>query len=367
MSTSLGCSVATALTGSWRATLTPLEVTPQQLADIAPLLVEGGAAALAWRRLGNGRLRNSAPGRSLRDAYFSQSIAVERAERILADAFQRLRDAGIEPILIKGWVASHLYTDLALRPYSDIDLCVDPRQFEAAKQVVESAKGKLIDVELHEGVPDLDERPWSEIVSRSRRVPLGASMVRALGAEDQLRQLCIHYLRHSALKPLWLCDIAAAIEQLPSHFDWPYFRGGDVCANQWTMCFLGLACHLLGATTTAPDILRATETLPVWLIDNVLWRWGNGLRRLPLTQLLKRLAHFPSVVRHHWLNRMTIAYRSNLAPDCSLTKVLAFATLQQPIKAGLRLRRIVTTRFHKWIAAPDVPCNLHRCDASRYL
>ncbi len=228
------------------------------------------------------------------------------------------------------------------------------------------ANGKLIAVELHEGAPDLPGRSWAEIVRRSRLMRLGATQVRALGAEDELRQLCGHFLRHSALRPLWLCDIAAAIEQLPADFDWDYFGSGDRWTAAWTRCFLGLACHLLGARTAAPHIADAAATVPRWLVANVLWRWGTGVRRPRLLDLLRRPIQLRGVVQHQWLNRITIAYRSRLAPNCSPAKVLAFAALQQPIKAGIRLRRIVAKRFGKWTATPAAPFNLHPSDISRY-
>lgn len=361
-----GQAIAAALAGGWRAAAPPLEMRPEQLGEIAPMLLDGGAAGLVWRRLPGGALRNSAAGRALKDAYIGQAVVVERNEHILADAVTRLRAAGIEPILIKGWVAAHLYPDLALRPYSDFDLCVDPQQFEAAQRVVQLANGKLVDVELHEGIPDLQQRSWAEIKGRSRRLALSNIIVHALSFEDQLHQLCIHYLRHSALKPLWLCDIAAAIEQLPASFDWHYFRGKDACAAQWAMCFLGLACRLLEAKPTSPEIERAAQSVPAWMIDNVLWRWGNGLERTRLAGLLKHPSQLSGVFRHHWLNRMMIAYRSHLAPDQSLAVILAHAALQQPIKAALRLRRIFSTRLERWASIDVAPCNLHPGDASRY-
>ena len=45
--------------------------------------------------------------------------------------------------------------------------------------------------------------------------------------EDQLRQLCLHLLRHGACRPLWLCDVAVMLESLPGDFDWDRCLGGD--------------------------------------------------------------------------------------------------------------------------------------------
>ena len=42
--------------------------------------------------------------------------------------------------------------------------------------------------------------------------------VRVLSAEDNLRFLCLHLLRHGAVRALWLCDIAMALETRPARF-----------------------------------------------------------------------------------------------------------------------------------------------------
>jgi hypothetical protein len=50
-------------------------------------------------------------------------------------------------------------------------------------------------------------------------VELNGAKIRILGAEDHLRLLCLHLLKHGAWRPLWLCDVAAALESRPSSFD----------------------------------------------------------------------------------------------------------------------------------------------------
>ncbi|MFO0863076.1 MAG: nucleotidyltransferase family protein [Gemmataceae bacterium] len=362
-----GQFVAEMLSGSWRSDPELLESDPDRLAEIAPLLLEGGAGALAWRRLGSARLRNSHAGRRLRQAFLAQAIEVDSCDRMLGDVLRRLRDAGVEPIVIKGWVAARLYPFPSLRPYSDFDVCVDPEQLKTARRVFAETNWKFLSVELHEGVPDISDRPWSEILRRSRLISQGNLRVQALGFEDQLRQFCIHLLRHKALRPLWLCDIAAAIEVLPANFDWAYFLSGDECATEWTQAFLGLACRALGARTSAPPIVAAAEKVPSWLIDDIHWRWGNGMSRMPLIDTLKCPQHLYRVIRHDWLNRMAIAYRSSLSPHCSLPKLLAYAAFQQPMKAAVRIRRIASTRIRKWTGASEEPFSLHLSETSRFL
>src|SRR5205814_891640 len=68
-----------------------------------------------------------------------------------------------------------------------------------------------------------------------------------LGPEDHLRLLCLHMLVHGVCRPLWLCDIGAALESRPAEFDWRWFLSGDPRRTRWALCALGLAHELLGA------------------------------------------------------------------------------------------------------------------------
>ncbi len=51
---------------------------------------------------------------------------------------------------------------------------------------------------------------------RSQLVNLDGVDVRVPGLEDHLGILCLHLLHHGAFRPLWLCDIAAALETRPA-------------------------------------------------------------------------------------------------------------------------------------------------------
>jgi hypothetical protein len=75
---------------------------------------------------------------------------------------------------------------------------------------------------------------WDELFARSQLVPLGDSQIRILGDEDHLRIICLHLLRSGAWRPLWLCDVAVALETLSPDFDWDICLGRDPRQADWS-------------------------------------------------------------------------------------------------------------------------------------
>ena len=47
-----GRLIAKALTHSWRASRSPLEISTEELDIVTPMLLESGAGALGWKRAG---------------------------------------------------------------------------------------------------------------------------------------------------------------------------------------------------------------------------------------------------------------------------------------------------------------------------
>ena len=110
--------------------------------------------------------------------------------------------------------------------------------------------------------------------SCSELVKLENTGVRVLGAEDHLRILCLHFLKHGGWRPLWLCDVAAGLESRPSTFDWDRCLGRSKRRADWIGCTVGLAHRLLGANLgDAPVHDRATH-LPAWLVRSVMHQWN---------------------------------------------------------------------------------------------
>jgi hypothetical protein len=144
-------------------------------------------------------------------------------------------------------------------------------------------------VDLHRGSAELDDRSFAEIFSRSQLVKRGEIEVQIFGPEDHLRLLCVHMLRHGAWRPLWLCDIAVALESRPADFDWGYFLSGEPRRSDWVACAIGLAHQLLGAKVEGTPVEQRSRRLPRWLVPAILKQWGT--RRLPDGMLAPMVNH----------------------------------------------------------------------------
>jgi hypothetical protein len=338
----------------------------------------------------------------LHDAYRQFRLSALVHEREIKYIFSLLRDAGIEAVLVKGWAIARHYTDRGLRPYGDIDLCVRPDQFAKAESVLkclENIEGPCVD--LHSGfaklelatrssarsqvfrvptsvgsfsatkspteVGTLNAALWDELFQRSQLVSLGEDKIRVLGDEDHLRILCLHLLRSGAWRPLWLCDVAVALETLAANFDWERCLGSDPKIAEWVACTIGLAQQLLGAKgkelrakgeeqraeskeqSAAPFALSSLPlaSLPRWLVPAILRQWGRSLNPHAIEQALLAL----SAQMHK--------------PGKFFAEV--YSRWDQPVRATVALRG----RFNNWprwpyqlaelmLRSPEVPKQLAR-------
>ena len=259
---------------SWRPSPPPLECRLEHLAKRAPLLLASGAGPLGWWRVRGSELRTSPPALDLQDAYRLDALQAIIHEREIEEVLTLLRSAGVEPILVKGWAAARLYPEPGLRPYWDIDLCCPPDRYADAAAALKRVKNPAYLVDLHRGFARLDELSWDELYARSQVVTLGEGKVRILSPEDHLRLLCVHLLRHGAWRPLWLCDIAAAVETRPADFDWDRCLTRNRRMADWVTCTIGLAHRLLKVPVDDTPVAGRTENLPRWLGRRVLKHWS---------------------------------------------------------------------------------------------
>jgi len=295
-------SIVTALTGAWRSNAARPPISSAELAEITPLLIQSGAGALVWWRIRHDELAKSDAGTQLHQSYrmhrLEASLHVGRLKRVL----QEFREAGIEPVLVKGWNVARLYRETGLRHYFDVDLCVRQDCYAQAKRLVASLGAEGLYVDLHDELDHLDVMKWDQFFSHSQLLRLGETEVRVPCAEDHLRILCIHWLRHGAWRPAGLCDIAAALEARPDDFDWQRCLGADPIRADWVDCAIELARELLGAEMTSgfegpsadtpARVSARRQNLPRWLVPAVLRKWGGSVSpnyRVPdLAALLSR-------------------------------------------------------------------------------
>jgi hypothetical protein len=243
----------------------------------APLLLKTGAAGLCWPRVRHSDLRASPAAAELHQVYRLQTLRARIDQGKIERVFKLLRSVQVEPILVKGWAIARLYPEHGLRPYGDIDLCIREDQSATAEAALKTSEGRRYNVDLHRGFAKLGGGGTDELYAHSQLVRLGETDVRVLGPEDHLRALCFHMLREGAWRPLWLCDIAVALETRPAGFSWQHCFAGTKRSKELVSCAIGLAHGLLGARLDNIPFRVSLEQLPGWAIPTVLKEWESPL------------------------------------------------------------------------------------------
>jgi hypothetical protein len=270
-----GQLIADFLSGCWRDRQDPIDISARDLEVVTDLLYNSGGIGLAWWRIHESDLKTGPCGELLHQGYRLQALKSPINEERIVKAYRLLRDAGVEPILVKGWSAAGFYPHRTLRAYGDIDLVVRPAEYRAAREVLKRDEAGTWWVDLHNGLPELDDRPVDGLFERSQTVTLNDVEVRVLSYEDHLALLAIHLLKHGAWRPLWLCDIAAMVESLPAGFDRKICFGSNQRQAAWIATAITLAHQLLGADVERILLSRPVKDLPEWLVRAVLEQWGN--------------------------------------------------------------------------------------------
>jgi len=376
--------VASALYGSWRSSPTPPQISVRELEQITPLLIQSGAGALVWWRIRNSPFTSTGAGAELQQAYrlhrLEAGVHLQKIKRVRA----HLRAVGIEPVLVKGWSVARLYPKAGLRHFIDVDLCVRSDQHAKAQQLLANLGDEGLYVDLHRELDHLDVMEWDEFWARTQLVSLcspcpsdespankihhegteDTERIRVPCAEDHLRILCIHWLRHGAWKAAGLCDIAVALESRPVDFDWQRCLGSDPVRAGWVACTIALARELLGAKSEGQRAKVEGERgegpatslpltpyplplapLPRWLVPAVLRQWSRS--QSPNT----RYQALPALLNHtsNWKEVMNEIY----------------SRLDQPVRATVALHG----RFNNWprllyqlgellLHSPEVPKQL---------
>jgi hypothetical protein len=220
-------------------------------------------------------LRNSTTAHLFQHEYRIHSLEAALHARGLKHVIGLFREVGVEPVVIKGWAIARFYPEPGMRPYSDLDLCVQPDQYSKAETLLKDpAATRECVIDLHYGFDKFDDHRCDEILARSELVWLDDVQVRVLSAEDHLRFVCMHLLRHGAVRPPWLCDVAVLLESRPKNFDWDRCLSGSRRQADWVACAIGLAHQLLGARIEGTPIAGRAKNLPKWMVPAVLKEWG---------------------------------------------------------------------------------------------
>lgn len=302
-----GALIATFLTGAWRPDPPPLDLSAAVVERIAQLLIPTGAGALGWWRVRNTKLESLASLDQLHQAFRLYTLESRVNQSKIAEVFGVFRSHSVEPVLIKGWTAARYYPDKGLRPYGDIDICVRRKEFQSAERAVATLDPVRYRIDLHSGFARFGAQEGEELFKHSQLVKIDQTDVRILCPEDHLRVVCFHMMREGAWRPLWLVDVAAALESQPQDFDWDYCLG-DERQGAPLINAIGLAQQLLGAKVESlPEKARATE-FPRWLVPTVLKEWGAtapsmiGRHDASMLMHMQRREGLLAGLRHRWPN-----------------------------------------------------------------
>lgn len=305
---SYGHLISRALSGSWRQNAFHQGLPIEELICVSDPLLGSGAGALGWCKIRHSELKSLPLAFQFQQAYRKHTLEAARHEQDIKAIFTLLRSNDIEPVLIKGWSIARLYPEKGMRPYDDTDLVVRRDQYSRAQTIVREQKLTEFDVDLHTGLEEYRFDSEDDFFANSQLVKLGDVDVRVPALEDSLRISCIHFLRHGAFRPLWLCDVALAVESRPADFDWDRCLGRNKRIADWIACTIGLAHQLLGARVDDTPVKRRAENLPRWLVPNVLKQWerpfmkDHGVARAPMASYLRNPSGLVGDLFRRWPN-----------------------------------------------------------------
>ena len=190
----------------------------------------------------------------------------------------------ISPILIKGLAAALNYPQPSQRIFSDIDLAVDPKEFETARKII---KDHNFNIDLHRGLRHLDTLNWETLFLNSEITDIGAAKVRVLCLEDHLRVLCVHWLNDGGADRTRLWDIYFSLLKKGDEFNWERFY--DVVSpkrRKWLLTVILLVRDYFGLELTNVPFETEENQLPGWVKTEIENDWRNDTRLMPLQDVL---------------------------------------------------------------------------------
>jgi hypothetical protein len=342
----LGQDLARLLRRAWD----PRQVTelPADLEDpLLTLLLRGAAGGLAHYPLRHGDPERFPAIARLRQQHRLELMQGRLRERCLVETFVGLREAGVEPLLIKGWTVARHYPDPGMRPFGDLDLCVRDQDYDRAVEALGRRVDARAPVDLHRSSRRQGDVLYGSLFERSRTVPLNGVEIRVPSDEEHLRLLVLHMLSHGAWRPHWLCDIAVALESREPGFDWDLCLRGDRRLSGWVLATLRLAHELLGARLDGTPAEGSEARLPRWMAHEVLEAWGRGRSAnmdapTGVHLALGGPAAFARAVRANWRNGLQAAVElrapAKAFPRFPVRFAASVARLPSALRAALAYR-----------------------------
>jgi hypothetical protein len=231
--------------------------------------------------------------KAMTDEYRFYLLRKRFAEGLILSAFRKLRRAGIEPILIKGWAAAQNYPETVPRFFSDIDLAVEASEYERARNLIE--KENIGGIDLHRELRQLDTLPWARLFRNSELVGMEDEEIRVLCPEDHLRVLCVHWLISGGENRERLWDIVYAVRNRPEEFDWSKCLGVvNPTRRQWIIMTVGIAHRYMNLELEGIPFAEEAKDLPVWVVRRLEKEWAKNLE---IRSLRSQLNHPIGLIR----------------------------------------------------------------------
>ncbi len=203
-------------------------------------------------------------------------------EHRLREVWNRFADAGFKPLLIKGWAAAQFYTKPEDRFYNDVDLIINPTEYEKAVEFAETIEGNTA-IDLHKNAKILDTLSYENLYENSIVLKCGETHVRVPRPEDHLRILSVHWLNDGGAKKDKLWDIYYAVANRPKDFDWNRcLNSVSPLRKKWIVCAIGLAQKYLDLDLRDTPFERQKIEIPTWLIKALEKEWRSGTIIIPM-------------------------------------------------------------------------------------
>ncbi len=199
--------------------------------------------------------------------------------------YEMLRGEGLHPVVLKGMLCAELYPEASLRVTADLDLLIDPAEFDACHSILchyglipkcnEDALStdyevgyysadQFLCVELHRALFSSEEADLNRCFTDMFDSVQEHNGILTLDPENHLLFLLLHAYKHfiySGVGVRQVCDIGLWARKYYDDIDWArlYQLCTSVRAEVFAACIFRIAGNYIGLEFELPDFWRKAE------------------------------------------------------------------------------------------------------------